>query len=122
MARRIRLRILICVIALLQATLAHAVDPDGGPYGCNARCNAVKTVAAHQDIDVVGQALTLYRADHGRYPTQKEGLAALVGYIDRLPKDPWGHPYQYRNPGTHGPVDVFSAGAPGQSQAVGSWQ
>jgi general secretion pathway protein G len=49
------------------------------------------------------------------------------GYLDRLPKDPWGQPYQYLNPGLHGEIDVYSFGADGQPGGtkndadVGSW-
>ncbi len=100
----------------------------------------MRRLAARQDIGTVIQALKLYRLDNGAYPTQEQGLAALVqkptgapapanwkegGYLERMPPDPWGAPYQYRNPGTHGEIDVFSIGG-GQGNAsdsvVGSWQ
>jgi general secretion pathway protein G len=85
-----------------------------------------RVIAAKQDINSIVQALKLYRLDIGRYPTSEQGLSALVakptsepipqnwkvnGYVDRLPKDPWGFAYQYSNPGTRGEVDVFSLGA-----------
>jgi general secretion pathway protein G len=115
--------------ALVAITLSAAVFAQGigenSPYGCTPRCQAIKAVAAHQDIDVIGQALALYKADNGNYPTERQGLAALASephpYLERLPRDPWGHPYQYRNPGEHGPVDVFSFGSQA-SGIVGSWQ
>ncbi|MEF9995802.1 MAG: type II secretion system protein GspG, partial [Burkholderiaceae bacterium] len=52
------------------------------------------------------------------------------GYLERhsVPKDPWGHPYQYLSPGTQGEIDVFSLGADGQPGGegpdadIGSWQ
>ncbi|KVM66616.1 type II secretion system protein GspG [Burkholderia ubonensis] len=100
----------------------------------------MRRLAARQDIGTVIQALKLYRLDNGAYPTQEQGLAALVqkptgapapanwkegGYLERMPPDPWGAPYQYRNPGTHGEIDVFSTGG-GKGNAsdsvVGSWQ
>jgi general secretion pathway protein G len=49
-------------------------------------------------------------------------------YIDKLPNDPWGRPYQYMNPGVKGEVDVLSLGADGQpggegkNADLGSWQ
>ena len=49
------------------------------------------------------------------------------GYVERLPKDPWGHPYQYLNPGLRGEIDVFSLGADrapggeGNAADIGSW-
>ncbi len=85
-----------------------------------------RVIAAKQDINSIVQALKLYRLDIGRYPTTEQGLTALVakptsapipqnwkqnGYVDRLPKDPWGFSYQYLNPGTRGEIDVFSLGA-----------
>ena len=87
------------------------------------------------------QALKLYRLDTGSYPSTEQGLRALVerplragansawrAYLDRLPNDPWGHPYQYLNPGAHGEIDVFSYGADGKPDGeagnadIGSWQ
>jgi general secretion pathway protein G len=87
------------------------------------------------------QQLKLYKLDNQRFPTAEQGLEALVRkptagsvppnwkpYIDKLPNDPWGRPYQYVNPGVKGEVDVFSYGADGQSGGegndadVGSWQ
>ena len=50
------------------------------------------------------------------------------GYLDRLPNDPWGAPYQYLNPGVYGEVDVMSYGADGapggegKDADIGSWQ
>ena len=88
--------------------------------------NEARVIAAKQDINSIVQALKLYRLDNSRYPTTEQGLSALVakptsepipqnwkpnGYVDRLPKDPWGFAYQYSNPGTRAEIDVFSLGA-----------
>ena len=90
----------------------------------------------------MANALDLFRLDNYRYPTTDQGLQALVtkpddpniknwkpgGYLERLPKDPWGNPYQYLNPGVHGEIDVFSYGADrapggeGNDADIGSWQ
>lgn len=99
--------------------------------------------AARRDVEKIIQALERYRDDNGRYPTQMQGLRALVekpstiplpnkwksgGYLERLPDDPWGRPYQYLNPGIRGEIDVFSYGAAGSSGSggdetdIGSWQ
>lgn len=107
------------------------------------RPDQAKRVAATQDIATIMQALKLYHLDNGRYPTQEQGLRALVekpsaepvppnwkpgGYLERLPNDPWGNPYQYLNPGVHGEIDVFSFGADGKPGGegndadIGSWQ
>lgn len=89
------------------------------------------------------QALKLYKLDSGRYPTTEQSLNALVskpttdpvpmnwkagGYLDKLPQDPWGNPYQYKNPGTHNnEIDVYSFGADGKpggtdnDSDIGNW-
>jgi general secretion pathway protein G len=105
------------------------------------RTEEARAAAAKHDIATIMQSLKLYHLDNGRYPTNEQGLQALVSrpqsqpappnwksYLDKLPKDPWGNPYQYLNPGVHGEVDVFSLGADGQPGGtgadldVGSWQ
>jgi general secretion pathway protein G len=100
-----------------------------------------KTDVAKVDIHNLESALDLYRLDLGRYPTQNEGLKALVEKppgLDRwqgpylkqkaVPADPWGHPYHYRIPGEHGDYDLYSLGADdapggtGENQDVVNWQ
>ena len=88
-------------------------------------------VTAEQDIGEIDKALQLYKQDAGRYPTTEQGLLALIvkptrapvpkdwktgGYVDRLPRDPWGHPYQYRLSGEGDAFDVFSFGAHGPDE------
>jgi general secretion pathway protein G len=106
------------------------------------RPDEARAVAAKADIATIMQALKLYRLDNQRYPTTEQGLAALVtrplaapvppnwkpnGYLERLPKDPWGKAYQYLNPGLRGEIDVFTFGADGQPGGagidadIGSW-
>ena len=102
-----------------------------------------RVIAAKQDISTLVQALKLYRLDIGRYPNSQQGLQSLVekpviepvpqnwktgGYLDRLPKDPWGNAYQYTNPGARSEIDVFSYGADnkpggtGFDADLGNWQ
>jgi general secretion pathway protein G len=95
---------------------------------------------ARAQVDAIEKALDTYRLDVGRYPTTEQGLAALSTrpgeearwngpYLKKaLPADPWGKPYQYRNPGEHGiDVDVFSFGKDGQpggdgdAADIGNW-
>lgn len=86
------------------------------------------------DLASLEQALDMYRLDNLRYPTAEQGLQALQrkpqvqplppsyradGYIRRLPEDPWGMPYQYRIPGSHGRVDIYSLGADGREGGEG---
>ena len=105
------------------------------------RADDARVTAARSDINNLKQALKLYRLDNQRYPTAEQGLQALVvkpttppipnnwkPYLEKLPTDPWGNPYQYLNPGVKGPVDVFSYGADGKpggegaNADIGSWQ
>jgi general secretion pathway protein G len=98
------------------------------------RPDEARVIAARQDIAAISQALKLYRLDNQRYPTTDQGLQALVarpaiepvpgnwkpnGYLERLPRDPWGNPYQYLNPGLRGEIDVFSLGADGKPGGTG---
>ena len=106
------------------------------------RPDEAKRVAARADGAAIVQALKLYRLDNGFYPATDQGLAALVqkpasapvpnnwkqgGYLERLPKDPWGSDYQYLNPGVKGEIDVFSLGADrtrggdGSGADIGNW-
>lgn len=87
-------------------------------------------VAAAQ-IRSLADALDQYRLDVGRYPTTEQGLVALntqpAGvtrwrgpYLKKaVPNDPWGNPYQYRAPGEHGEVDLYSFGSDGQPGGTG---
>jgi len=78
--------------------------------------------------------MDLYKLDNGNYPTQQQGIQALVtkpttdpipqnyaqeGYLQRLPLDPWDHPYHYLNPGQHGEIDIFTYGATNQPDGTG---
>ncbi len=87
------------------------------------------------DINIIESALDQYRLDMLQYPTSEQGLEALVtppsgigranqyrpgGYLrGGVPVDPWNAPYQYRFPGQHGVVDVFSFGADGEPGGEG---
>jgi general secretion pathway protein G len=107
------------------------------------RTGESRVAAAKVDIATLKQALNLYKLDNQRFPTTEQGLQALMqkptsgpaatgwksgGYLEKLPKDPWGNPYQYLSPGIHGDVDVFSLGADGQPGGtgedadIGSWE
>ena len=106
------------------------------------RPDEAKKFAAKADVGALVQALKLYRLDNGFYPSTDQGLQALVtrpttqptpgnwkqgGYLERLPKDPWGGDYQYLSPGVHGEIDVFSFGADrarggeGNNADIGNW-
>ncbi|MCK6432457.1 MAG: type II secretion system major pseudopilin GspG [Burkholderiaceae bacterium] len=73
-----------------------------------------EVTAAKAQIDALDKALQAFRIDMGRYPSESEGLAALVHpgaasdrwrgpYLSaQVPLDPWGQPYLYRHPGGQG--------------------
>jgi general secretion pathway protein G len=127
----------IMVVVVILGILAAVVVPR-----IMDRPDQARTVKASQDIRTLENALRIYRLDNYVYPTTDQGLEALVekplsqpeprkwkegGYIDRLPKDPWGFPYQYLNPGVHGEIDIFSFGADGapggesMNADIGNW-
>ena len=127
----------VMVVVVIIGILAALVVPK-----IISRPDEARAIAAKQDIASLMQALKLYRLDNQRYPTTEQGLQALSarppaapvplnwkagGYVERLPRDPWGNPYQYLSPGVRGEIDVFSFGADGASGGegndadVGSW-
>ena len=128
----------IMVVVVIMGILASLVVPK-----LIARTGESKVAAAKVDIATVMQALKLYRLDNQRYPTTEQGLHALIekpttgpaangwkagGYLEKMPKDPWGNPYQYLSPGVKGEVDLISLGADGQPGGsgddadIGSWE
>ena len=128
----IELMVVLVIIGVLAALIVPNVIE---------RADDARVTAARTDINNLMQALKLYRLDNQRYPTAEQGLQALltrptVGptapnwkpYVEKLPNDPWGHPYQYMNPGIKGEIDVLSLGADGQAGGegknadIGSWQ
>ncbi|HEB62909.1 MAG TPA: type II secretion system protein GspG [Gammaproteobacteria bacterium] len=124
----------IMVVVVILGILAAIVVPK-----IMDRPDAARITKAKQDIRTLENALNLYKLDNYNYPSTDEGLEALTqkptnsatwkdgGYIDRLPQDPWGRPYQYLNPGVHGNVDIYTQGAdnaPGGEGAnadIGNW-
>ncbi|MGV8866958.1 MAG: type II secretion system major pseudopilin GspG [Janthinobacterium svalbardensis] len=128
----------IMVVVVIMGILASLVVPK-----LIARTGESKVAAAKVDIATVMQALKLYRLDNQRYPTTEQGLHALIekpttgpaangwkagGYLEKMPKDPWGNPYQFLSPGVKGEVDLISLGADGQPGGsgddadIGSWE
>jgi general secretion pathway protein G len=125
----------LMVVLVIIGVLAALIVPNVLERADDARATAAKT-----DVNNLMQALKLYRLDNQRYPTAEQGLQALLvkpttgpipsnwkSYLDKLPNDPWGRPYQYLNPGIKGEIDVMSFGADGQpggegkNADVGSW-
>jgi general secretion pathway protein G len=86
-----------------------------------------EAISAMITIESLERALDVFELNCGRFPTQQEGLGALLvkpadvkdwhgPYLTGLPKDPWGRPYMYRYPGLHngGHYDLFSCGPDGK--------
>jgi general secretion pathway protein G len=127
----------IMVVVVIMGVLAALVVPK-----LLSRTGESKVAAAKVDIATVMQALKLYKLDNSRYPTTEQGLQALLvkptagpaangwkagGYLEKMPKDPWGNAYQMLSPGVKGEIDVFSYGADGapggtgDDADIGSW-
>ena len=126
----------LMVVLVIIGVLAALIVPNVLDRADDARVTAART-----DVNNLMQALKLYKLDNQRYPSAEQGLQALVAnpgvgiappnwkpYLDKLPNDPWGRPYQYANPGVKGEIDVYSLGADGQAGGegkdaeIGSWQ
>src|SRR5690606_14817888 len=121
----IEIMVVVVVIALLGAMI--------GPTLFNKVRQAEETRVA-QDIRAIDSALKFYRLDNYSFPSQSQGLDALMEapqgannwdgpYLEDMPLDPWNNPYRYNNPGTHGKeVDIYTLGADNQEGGEGSNQ
>ena len=113
----------IMVVIVILGLLAALVVPK-----LIGRTEEAKKTQARVQIKHIEQALGLFKLDNGFFPSTEQGLEALVrlpdagrapknyrkgGYLDRVPKDPWGNAYVYVSPGSHGEYDVSSQGADG---------
>lgn len=125
----IELLVVMVIIGLLAALVGPRIFPKLGKG---------KQAAAKAQIELLGQALDQYKLDVGSYPSTQEGLNALQTnpgvekwdgpYLKKnVPLDPWGKPYGYQNPGTHGEYDLYSLGrdnkpgGEGEDKDVTSW-
>ena len=118
---------LLVVLAILGMLAAIAV-PQVLKYLGRAKEDVVKV-----QVQSLGTSLDLFLLDNGRYPTEQEGLEALVQkppgldnwkgpYVAKANAliDPWGHPYVYKQPGQNGAdYDLFSLGPSGTGGAPG---
>jgi general secretion pathway protein G len=122
----IEIMVVIFIIALLAALVVPKII---------GRTEEAKRVSAKAQIREIENALNLYHLDNGTYPTTEQTLDALIkkpttppvpnnykdgGYISKIPKDPWGHPYIYLSPGNHGEFDIISYGADGVRGGTGN--
>ena len=126
----------IMVVVIILGILAAIVAPN-----VIGRIDDAQVARVQQDLRGIENALKFYRLDNFSYPTSEQGLDALVtkpadpnvknwksgGYLDRMPKDPWGNPYQYLSPGNNGEIDIYTMGRDGRPGGegvdtdVGNW-
>jgi len=89
---------------------------------------SAKEKIAHQSIERLAGVLDIYKLDIGSYPTTEQGLQSLITqpsgvarwsgpYLkgEKVPQDPWGHPFLYRSPSQRPghEYDLYSLGPPG---------
>lgn len=121
----VEILVVVVIIGMLAALVAPKVVGRG---------EEAKRTASQVQIRELEQALDMYKLDSGMYPSTEQGLEALVtkpttspeprrwkegGYIRKLPIDPWGKEFIYRQPGDHGDFDLFSCGADGEEGGEG---
>ncbi len=96
---------------------------------------SAKEKVAHLEIERLATSLDMYKLDVGNYPTTEQGLQALIArpsgvgrwngpYVkqDKVPEDPWGRQYIYRNPSQRPghEYDLLSLGPTGQPGGTGA--
>lgn len=129
----IEIMVVVVIIGLLAAVIVPQVV---------SKVDDARVARAKQDIASLETALTMFRLDNSRYPSNEQGLVALVqqptdptirnwkpgGYLKRVSKDPWENAYVYAYPGTHNnEYDLYSLGADGQpggegvNADIGNW-
>lgn len=128
----------VLVVVVILAILAAVVVPRMMEHPGEAR-----VVRAKADIQAIVTSLNTYKLDNFSYPATEQGLEALVskpagapeapnwrkgGYLDGVPKDPWGRTYLYLQPGQHGDMDVYTLGSDGKTGGegeaadIGNWR
>jgi general secretion pathway protein G len=115
----------LLLVLVILAVLGSVVVPK-----FTKRSQQAKEIAAKTEIANLENALDLFEIDTGRYPTNTEGIEALLKepsntkedwkgpYLKRgVPLDPWDKEYYYRQPGQYNEYgyDLHSAGPDGIS-------
>lgn len=120
----VELMLVVIIIGVLVAMVAPRLA---------GRSEQAKVAAARADINAnMASALDLYEIDNGSYPEKLDDLMVKPAnasnwkgpYLKKKPVDPWGNPYVYKYPGTHGDYDLMSYGKTGMeggSDAVTNW-
>ena len=130
----------LMVVIIILGILAMWVAPK-----IMSRPGEARQIKARLDIQNLETALKLYKLDNGIYPTNEQGLQALVqkpetgtvprrwksgGYLEKgkVPKDPWGNDFIYLSPGLKGDFDIISygldgmPGGEGEQKDVNNWE
>jgi general secretion pathway protein G len=123
---------IMLVLAIISVLLA------AGIYYLSGNLEIAKEKRVEADIETVTTQLKTYEMQNMFMPTTEQGLAALVTspsseprprrwrqLMEQIPQDPWGTPYQYRNPGKHNPqgFDLYSWGPDRRESEddIGNW-
>lgn len=123
----------LLVVLIILSLLAGLVLPR-----MLGRTEDARRQTAEIQIRSIENALSLYYADNGIYPTTEQTLKALVEkpttepfaarwkgpYLEKgiLPKDPWDNDYVYLSPGVHLPeFDLLSYGKDGMPGGEGEF-
>lgn len=117
----------LLVVLVILGLLMSIVGPRVMKYVSSSRGDT-----AQIQVEELASALDMYYLEVGRYPSQEQGLSALIEqppgveswagpYLRKsnVPADPWGNDYVYRFPGQNGPFDLYSLGADGQPGGEG---
>ncbi len=126
----------LLVVLVILGLLAGLVGPKVMKHLGGAKSDTAKL-----QIEDIGAALDVYRLETGDYPSNEEGLKALVEnpgdkpgwngpYLKKkvVPVDPWGREYHYQMPGEHGDFDLYSLGkdnaegGEGENADIVSWE
>jgi general secretion pathway protein G len=118
----------LLVVLVILGLLAAIATPQVMNY-----LGSAKVDTARLQVKNLGTDIELFKLDVGRYPTQEEGLQALITkpaaaerwrgpFVKKKESlvDPWGAPYKYKFPGDHGEYDLWSAGPPGNTSEAES--
>ena len=126
----IEIMLVVAIIAvLLGASIKYLVG----------NLDAARSTRVEGDLASITTQLKTYEMQNLFMPTTEQGLEALVNeptvdpkprrwrqLLEKVPEDPWGMPYQYRNPGVKNAkgFDLFSLGPDrkeGDNDDIGNW-
>jgi general secretion pathway protein G len=125
----------LMVVLLILALLATIAAPQVMKH-----LGKAKTQTAKIQVDALTASVNFFQMDMGRAPTDQEGLKILIErpgneskwdgpYLQKSDSllDPWGHPYQYKHPGQHREIEIYSLGSDGKeggegdAHDIGNW-